>query len=46
MKDGQSLAWDLRQKGMSQFNIPNLWSIHEERLVRSGVPGRHKTLGG
>jgi len=46
MRDGVTLAWDLRQRAISSFNVPNLWAIHEERLVRSGVPGRHKTIGG
>lgn len=46
MKDGVTIAWDLRQRTISQFKVPNLWTMHEERLVRSGVPGRHKTIGG
>ncbi|TXT13308.1 hypothetical protein VHUM_00675 [Vanrija humicola] len=46
MRDGTTLAWDLRQRGMSSYNIPNLLAMHEERLVRSGVPGKKKTLGG
>lgn len=46
MKDGTTLAWDLRQRAMSSYNIPNLLGMHEERLVRSGVPGKKKTLGG
>lgn len=46
MRDGVTLAWDLRQRGLSMFKIPNLWAAYEERLVRSGVPGRQKTIGG
>jgi hypothetical protein len=46
MRDGVTLAWDLRQRTISTFNVPNLWAMQEERLVRSGVPGRHKTVGG
>jgi hypothetical protein len=46
MRDGVTLAWDLRQATLSKFTIPNLWAAHEERLVRSGVPGRHRTIGG
>ncbi|BEI88387.1 uncharacterized protein CcaverHIS019_0111050 [Cutaneotrichosporon cavernicola] len=46
MRDGVTLAWDLRQATLSKFQIPNLWAMYEERLVRSGVPDRHKTIGG
>ncbi|CAK9784876.1 unnamed protein product [Cutaneotrichosporon oleaginosum] len=46
MRDGVTLAWDQRQATMSKFKIPNLWALYEERLVRSGVPGRQRTVGG
>lgn len=46
MQDGTLLAWDLRQKGLSTYRVDNLWAVHEERLVRSGVPGAHKSIGG
>lgn len=47
LKDGSTLAWDLRQCIISSaWRIENCWTAVEERLVRSGVPGRHKTLGG
>lgn len=46
MRDGVTLSWDLRQRGLSNYKIPNQWALHEERLVRSGVPGRQRTIGG
>ncbi|KAK4685038.1 hypothetical protein P7C73_g5117, partial [Tremellales sp. Uapishka_1] len=46
MKDGMTLAWDLSRRYLAHFKIGNCWGDVEERLVRSGVPGRRKTLGG
>lgn len=46
MQDGTLLSWDLRQKDLSTYKVENLWALHEDRLVRSGVPGARKTVGG
>jgi syntaxin-binding protein 5 len=46
LKDGVTLAWDLSRRTLAHFKIGNCWGDVEERLVRSGVPGRRKTLGG
>lgn len=46
MKDGTTLAWDISRRVLGNWKIENVWMAHEERMVRSGIPGRHKTLGG
>lgn len=46
MKDGTSLCWDLSRRVLGQWKVGNMWAEHEERMIRSGIPGRHKTLGG
>ncbi len=46
VKDGKTLAWDLSRRTLGHYKIGNCWGDHEERLVRSGVPGKHKTMGG
>ena len=46
MKDGQTLAWDLSRRNLGNWKIGNCWQEHEERMIRSGIPGRRKTQGG
>lgn len=46
MKDGNTLAWDLSRRTLSSWRVANCWREYEERMVRSGIPGRRKTLGG
>lgn len=46
LKDGTTLAWDLTRRILSDWKVGNMWTAHEERMVRSGIPGRHKTIGG
>lgn len=46
MKDGQTLSWDLSRRILGNWKIGNCWSEHEERMVRSGIPGKRKTAGG
>ena len=46
MKDGITLAWDLSRRVMSPWKVGNRWEEYEQRMVRSGIPGRRKTLGG
>lgn len=46
MKDGTTLCWDLSRGSLGNFKVNNMWMEHEERMIRSGIPGRHKTLGG
>lgn len=40
MRDGNTLAYDLVRRNLSPYKIPNCWAQYEERLRRSGVPGR------
>ncbi len=40
MRDGNTLAYDLARRNLSPYKIPNVWQMHEDRLRRSGVPGR------
>ncbi len=44
MKDGTTLAFDLARRNLSPYKIPNAWAQHQDRLRRSGVPG--KEIGG
>jgi len=46
MKDGTTLSWDLSRGTLGNWKVGNMWMEHEERMIRSGIPGRHKTLGG
>jgi syntaxin-binding protein 5 len=46
MKDGATLAWDLSRHCIGALKIGNCWVEYEERMVRSGIPGRRRTLGG
>ncbi len=46
MKDGTSLCWDLSRRVLGSWKVGNCWGNYEERMVRSGIPGRRKTLGG
>ena len=46
MKDGTTLAWDLSRRILGHWKIGNCWQEHEDRMMRSGVPGRRKTAGG
>ncbi|OCF31242.1 hypothetical protein I316_07027 [Kwoniella heveanensis BCC8398] len=46
VKDGTTLTWDLSRRGLGNWKIGNCWGDYEERMVRSGIPGRRKTLGG
>jgi syntaxin-binding protein 5 len=46
IKDGTTLVFDLSRRMLSNWKIGNCWGDYEERMIRSGIPGRHKTLGG
>lgn len=46
MKDGSTLAWDLSRRVLGNWKTHNCWGEYEERMVRSGIPGRHRTIGG
>ncbi|WWC93095.1 uncharacterized protein L201_008060 [Kwoniella dendrophila CBS 6074] len=46
IKDGTTLSWDLSRRGLGNWKIGNCWSDYEGRMIRSGIPGRRKTLGG
>ncbi|KAL7424902.1 Lethal(2) giant larvae sro7 [Cryptotrichosporon argae] len=46
MRDGQTIAWDLKAATVAGFKVHNCWAEYEQRLIRSGVPGRGKTIGG
>ncbi|TYJ56810.1 hypothetical protein B9479_002420 [Cryptococcus floricola] len=46
VKDGTTLTWDLSRRGLGNWKIGNCWQDYEERMIRSGIPGRNKTLGG
>ena len=46
VKDGATLAWDISRRVLGHYKIGNCWGDHEDRLVRSGVPGKRKTMGG
>lgn len=46
MRDGTTLTWDLSRRGLGNWKIGNCWKDYEDRMIRSGVPGREKTLGG
>lgn len=46
MKDGTTLTWDLTRRVLGSWKVGNCWMEYEERMVRSGIPGRRKTLGG
>ena len=46
MKDGSTHVWDLSRRVLGNLKIGNMWTQHEERMIRSGIPGRHRTLGG
>ena len=46
MKDGSTLAWDLSRHVLGNWKIGNCWGEFEDRMMRSGIPGRRRTLGG
>jgi hypothetical protein len=46
MKDGSTLAWDMSRNCIGALKIGNCWGEYEDRMVRSGIPGRRRTLGG
>lgn len=46
MKDGTTLTWDLSRRILGNWKVGNCWSEYEERMIRSGIPGKRKTLGG
>jgi hypothetical protein len=46
MKDGSMLAWDMSRCVLGALKVGNCWMEYEERMVRSGIPGRRRTLGG
>ncbi|WVR08305.1 hypothetical protein IAU60_005358 [Kwoniella sp. DSM 27419] len=46
VKDGTTLTWDLSRRGLGNWKIGNCWGEYEDRMVRSGIPGRRKTMGG
>ncbi|EIW71752.1 hypothetical protein TREMEDRAFT_27343 [Tremella mesenterica DSM 1558] len=46
MQDGATLCWDSSRRAMGSWRTGNCWGEFEEKMVRSGLPGRHKTLGG
>ncbi|KAK8849434.1 hypothetical protein IAR55_004766 [Kwoniella newhampshirensis] len=46
IKDGTTLTWDLSRRGLGNWKIGNCWQDYENRMIRSGIPGRRKTLGG
>ena len=46
MRDGTTLAWDMSRRVLASWKIGNCWKEYEARMVRSGIPGRRKTLGG
>ncbi|WRT69409.1 uncharacterized protein IL334_006395 [Kwoniella shivajii] len=46
IKDGTTLTWDLSRRGLGNWKIGNCWGDYEARMIRSGIPGRRKTLGG
>lgn len=46
MQDGQTICWDLSRRLMGSWKTGNCWGEFEEKMVRSGLPGRHKTIGG
>jgi hypothetical protein len=46
LKDGTTLAWDLSRHVLGNWKVGNCWGDFEERMVRSGIPGRRKTAGG
>ncbi|ORY35002.1 lethal giant larvae like, C-terminal-domain-containing protein [Naematelia encephala] len=46
VKDGTTLAWDLSRRTLSDWKVGNCWGEYEERMIRSGIPGRRKTAGG
>jgi syntaxin-binding protein 5 len=46
VKDGTTLVYDLSRRVLGNWKIGNCWGEYEERMVRSGIPGRRKTAGG
>ncbi|WWD20056.1 hypothetical protein CI109_104529 [Kwoniella shandongensis] len=46
IKDGTTLTWDLSRRGLGSWKVGNCWQDYENRMIRSGIPGRRKTLGG
>ena len=40
MKDGTTLSWDLSRRMLGNWKIGNCWLEHEQRMIRSGVPGK------
>jgi WD40 repeat protein len=46
MKDGTTLAWDLSRRMIGNWKIGNCWHEYEDRMFRSGIPGRQRTAGG
>lgn len=46
LKDGGTIAWDLSRHVLGNWKIDNLWKQFEDRMVRSGIPGRRRTMGG
>ncbi|WVQ79503.1 hypothetical protein IAT38_001602 [Cryptococcus sp. DSM 104549] len=46
VKDGTTLTWDLSRRGLGNWKIGNCWQDYEQRMVRSGIPGRRTTIGG
>lgn len=45
VKDGTTLVWDLSRRVLGDWKVPNMWTVHEQRLIRSGIPGRQKRIG-
>lgn len=46
MKDGQMLAWDLSRGILGNWKVGNCWGEYEDKMIRSGMPGRRRTAGG
>ena len=42
LKDGTTLSWDLSRRILGNWKIGNCWMEHEERMIRSGIPGRRR----
>lgn len=46
MKDGQTLCWDLSKGVLGNWKVENCWKEYEDKMIRSGMPGRRRTAGG
>ena len=42
IKDGTTLAWDLSRRVLAPWKVGNCWLEHEDRMVRSGIPGKRR----